>query len=122
MSVYAEGSSLRGPQPDGGGGERHVSRPILTIYQHHMAMCGTPPTFSNEPAGLYIGYFENKYGEQWIFTFNRATREAMLRGGDVDWGSSHAVHDGRVDGLTLGPEEAAWLQACWRAASAPQHR
>jgi hypothetical protein len=77
-----------------------------------------PPAFSNEAADLYIGYFENGSGEQWIFTFNRATREAILRGGDVDWGTAHIVHDGRIDGLILGPEEAAWLQACWSAASA----
>jgi hypothetical protein len=90
--------------------------PILTIYNQHTAACGIPPAFSNEAADLYVGYFENRYGEQWIFTFNRATREAMLRGGDVDWGSAHTVHDGRVDGLILAPEEAAWLQACWSAA------
>ena len=99
-----------------------MSRPILTIYPYHAAACGIPPAFSNEAGDLYIGYFENKYGEQWIFTFNRATREAMLRGGDVDWGSVHAVNDGRVDELTLGPEEAAWLQACWSAASALPNR
>lgn len=99
-----------------------MSTPILTIYHHHTAACGIPLAFSNEAADLYIGYFENRYGEQWIFTFNRTTREARLRGGDVDWGIAHAVRDGRVDGLTLGPEEAAWLHACWSAASAPLHR
>ena len=67
-------------------------------------------------ADLYVGYFENRDGEQWIFTFDRGTREATLRGGDVDWGRAHLVHDGRVDGLILAPEEAAWLQACWSAA------
>src|SRR5439155_18256323 len=64
----------------------------------------------------YIGYFANRYGEQWIFTLDRATGEATLRGGDVDWGRAHAIHDGRVDRPILAPEEAAWLQACWSAA------
>jgi hypothetical protein len=32
-------------------------------------------------------------------------------------GDAHAAPDGRVDGLILGIEEAAWLQACWRAAA-----
>jgi len=99
-----------------------VSVPILTIYNQHPAACGTPPVVANESADLYIGYFANRYGEQWIFTLDRATGEATLRGGDVDWGRAHAVHDGRVDGLILAPEEAAWLQACWSAARAWPHR
>ena len=100
------------------GGEGHVSVPILTIYSQHPAACGTPPVFANESADLYIGHFANRSGEQWIFTLDRTTGEATLRGGDVDWGRAHAVHDGRVDGLILAPEEAAWLQACWSAARA----
>ena len=91
---------------------------MLTIYNHHAAACGIPPAFSNETADLYIGYFANRDGEQWIFTFDRGTREATLRGGDVDWGRAHLVDDGRVDGLILAPEEAAWLQACWSASAA----
>ena len=94
-----------------------MSEPILTIYNHHTAACGIPPALSSASAGLYIGYFANRHGEQWLFTFHRATREAVLRGGDADWGRAHAVHDGQVDGLILAPEEAAWLQACWRAAA-----
>ena len=95
-----------------------MSEPMLTIHNHHAAASGIPPAFTNEAADLYIGYFENRHGEQWIFSFNRATREARLRGGDVGWASPHPVRDGRVDGLILAPEEAAWLQACWNATRA----
>lgn len=95
-----------------------MSGPILTLYNQHTAACGAPPAFTNESADLYIGYFANRYGEQWIFTFDHATREARLRGGDVGWASVHTVREGRVDGLILAPEEIAWLQACWRAAAA----
>jgi hypothetical protein len=73
---------------------------------------------SNESGDLYVGYFANRYGEQWIFTCDRATGVGSLRGGDVDWSTVHVVRAGRVDGLILNPEEAAWLQACWRAARA----
>jgi hypothetical protein len=65
-----------------------------------------------------IGYFENRDGEQRILTFDRATREARLRGGDTGRATAHPVRDGRVDGLILAPEEAAWLQACWSATRA----
>jgi hypothetical protein len=95
-----------------------VPEPMLTIYNHHTAACGIPPAISNDSAELFIGYFANRDGEQWIFTFNRAPHEAILRGGDADWGRAHTIHDGRVDGLILAPEEAAWLQACWSAAAA----
>ena len=95
-----------------------MSQPMLTIYNHHTAACGIPPAVTNESAELHIGYVETRHGEQWLFTFHRATREAILRGGDADWGRAHAVHDGRVDGLIRAWEEAAWLQACWRAAAA----
>ena len=51
-----------------------MSEPILTIYNHHTAACGIPPALSSASAGLYIGYFANRDGEQWLFTFHRATR------------------------------------------------
>ena len=94
-----------------------MSDPILTIYNRHAPASGIPPALSNDAAALYLGYFENRHGEQWLFTFDRVTGEAILRGGDAGWGRAQFVHDGRVDGLLLAPEEAAWLQACWRAAT-----
>jgi hypothetical protein len=95
-----------------------MPEPILTIYNQHVAECGAPPPLDNGSSDLYIGYFENPHGEQWVFTFNRKTREASLRGGDVGWEDAHAVRGGRVADLILGEEEAAWLQACWRAVNA----
>jgi hypothetical protein len=41
---------------------------MLTIHNRHAAACGIPPAVSTEAADLYIGYFENRHGEQWIFT------------------------------------------------------
>jgi hypothetical protein len=95
-----------------------VSEPMLTIHNRHAAACGIPPAVSTEAADLYIGYFENRHGEQWIFTCDRATGEASLRGGDAGWATAHPVRDGRVDGLNLAPEETAWLQACCSATRA----
>ena len=94
------------------------AEPILTIYNQHTAHCGIAPALTKESPAVYVGYFENPFGEQWIFTFDRTTRVARLRGGDVGWATVHVVRDGRVDGLILGREEAAWLQVCWTAATA----
>jgi len=58
-----------------------VSEPMLTIHNRHSAACGIPPAVSTEAADLYIGYFENRYGEQWIFTFDRAMREGASGAG-----------------------------------------
>jgi hypothetical protein len=77
-----------------------------------------PPAFSTEAADLYIGYFENRNGEPWIFTCHRAMREASLRGGDAGWARAHPVRDGQVDGLILAPEQAAWP----RRAGVPRER
>ena len=65
---------------------------------HSGGACGIPPAVSTEAADLYIGYFENRSGEQWIFTCDRATGEASLRGGDAGWATAHPVRDGQVDG------------------------
>ena len=91
---------------------------MLTIHHRHAAACGIPPAVSTGAADLYIGDVENRSGEPWIFTRDRATREARLRGGDADGATAHAVRDGRVDGLSLAPEATAWLQACWSATRA----
>ncbi len=91
------------------------AEPILTIYNQHTAQCGTPPSFSKESPALYVGYFENPFGEQWIFTFDRETRQASWRGGDAGWANVHVVPDGRVDGLIPAPEEAAWPPGFRRA-------
>ena len=62
-----------------------MEQTILTIYNRHTEACGPPPAVSNESPDVYVGYFENRYGEQWIFTYDRRTRTAMLRGGDTHW-------------------------------------
>lgn len=95
-----------------------MSEPLLTIFNSHTPQCGRPPSLNNESPDLYTGYFENRFGEQWMFTFNRRTREATLRGGDVGWENSFSVRDGRVVELILGQDELVWLSACWKAVTA----
>ena len=57
------------------------------------------------------------YGDSNIIhvSYHSARREASLRGGDAGWATTHPVRDGRVDGLSLAPEETADIQACWSA-------
>ena len=90
-----------------------MSEPLLTLRNRHNPTCGDPPIVDDVTGDQYIGYFENSYGEQWIFTLNRESGRAVLRGGDVGWNNKYEVIDGRVDELVLNNEELLWLQACW---------
>src|SRR5437763_1217392 len=94
-----------------------MSEPLLRIRNHHVAGCGDPPIINGDDPAVYIGYFENEYGEQWVFTYHRKTRNAELRGGDAGWNTLYKVVDGCAAGLILTEEERTWLRACWRAAT-----
>jgi hypothetical protein len=92
-----------------------MSDPLLTIRNHHSASCGDPPIVASDNSSTYIGYFENQFGEQWVFTIDRASGDAVLRGGDTGWNTAHEVVNGEVADLILSVEEKAWLRACWTA-------
>ena len=94
-----------------------MSEPLLRIRNHHVVASGDPPIVSSDDPNLYIGYFENMHGEQWIFTYQRKTGQAELLGGDVGWNTRNEVIDGAVPGLILTEEESMWLNACWNAAT-----
>ena len=93
-----------------------MSEPLLKIRNHHAASCGDPPIVASDAAYCYIGYFESRHGDQWIFTLDRKTGVAKLRGGDAGWNSEFNVVDGKVADLVLGNDEQLWLRACWMAA------
>ena len=89
-----------------------MSQPLREIPNHHAATCGDPPVVNGDEPHLYIGYFENEHGEQWIFTRDRKTGIASLRGGDIGWNTPVSVIDGITEMLTLNPCEAQWLESC----------
>ncbi len=93
-----------------------MSNSLLTIQVHHTPQCGTPPAISSDSGNCYIGYFENPYGEQWIFAMDRDTGRALLRGGDIEWDTEIEIVDGQAGDLMLGEHERLWLRACWLAA------
>jgi len=93
-----------------------MSDPLLKIANHHAAACGDPPIVDGNAQNCYVGYFENPHGEQRIFTMNRQTGKAALRGGDVGWNTEIDVTNGTASDLILGQEEQLWLQANWSSA------
>lgn len=102
-----------------------MAEPLLTIFNRHTASCGDPPIESSQPEhNHYVGYFENMFGEQWIFTFDRTAGTGQLRGGDVGWNTRLTVESDGQGGLRLepttiilSPDEGTWLLACWRSAT-----
>jgi hypothetical protein len=60
---------------------------VFVAHNNHDERCGTPPRLRNlDNPGLYYGYFENRYGEQFVFTFDSATKTGTVSGGDLGWG------------------------------------
>jgi hypothetical protein len=61
-----------------------------------------PAGFQHRAADLYIAYVENRHGEQWLFTFNRATRTASLGAGTTSgWRSGLPLRSSK--GRAIGP-------------------
>jgi hypothetical protein len=68
---------------------------VFAAHNNHDTRCGSPPRLRNTAdPGLYYGYFENRYGEQFIFTFDRATGAGTVWGGDLGWGEPKAFTRG----------------------------
>ena len=59
-------------------------QPMFIAYNHHVPSCGRPPQIDTQD-GNYHGYYENEHGEQWLFVYDRKTKTATLRGGDIGW-------------------------------------
>jgi len=91
---------------------------LFVMRNQHAPGCGEPPVFSNEVPGRYHGYFENAYGEQWVFVYDQTMKTGELRGGDAGWAQVYEVGNGQAEPrLVLQQEESEWLRACWRAAT-----
>ena len=75
------------------------------------------PVIEERP-GRYLGYFENKFGEQLVFVHDDGELDAMVFLGDVDWEPRRVSDAGGVLGageLILNDEEWAFVKACWIA-------
>ena len=71
---------------------------VFAAYNTHHERCGAPPRLrSTDNPGLYSGYFENRYGEQFVFTFDRATGAGTVSGGDLGWGEPKEFTRGLLD-------------------------
>jgi hypothetical protein len=71
---------------------------VFSAHNTHHERCGAPPRLrSTDNPGLYYGYFENRYGEQFVFTFDRATGTGVVSGGDLGWAEPQTFTRGLLD-------------------------
>jgi hypothetical protein len=89
---------------------------LLQVRNRHSAEAGTPPRIVALDADQYVGYFENGYGEQALFVYDRDAGTGRLYLGDAGWETAHAVINGAPD-LVLSESELLWVRACWQAAT-----
>ncbi len=81
---------------------------VFAAYNTHHERCGAPPRLRNtDNPGLYHGYFENRYGEQFVFTFDRATGTGVVSGGDLGWGEPKAFTRGLLDEALRSTQDLA---------------
>ena len=89
---------------------------LLEIDNVHTADCGLAPSL--DATDKYVGYFENPYGEQWVFIGDCGTGTAKLFGGDVGWETARDVSLERpCPDLILNEPERLWLLTCFMAMS-----
>ncbi len=84
---------------------------LLRVGNRHAAA----PTIEERP-GRYLGYFENKFGEQLVFVHEAGELAATLFHSDVAWEPRRVTDASGLPGvgdLVLNEEERAFLMACW---------
>jgi hypothetical protein len=80
------------------GQDRDDTALVFAAHNVHHERCGAPPRLRNtDNPGLYYGYFENHYGEQFVFTFDQATGTGTVSGGDLDWDDPKTFTLGLLD-------------------------
>ena len=97
--------------------KQNDDKPLFTVSNHQTDSCGRSPAINGDRPNSYHGYFENTFGEQFVFVYNKETGKAELWCGDAGWEKPFSVVNGSAKGLILSSEEQIWLQACWRAVS-----
>ena len=94
-----------------------MSTTIVQIENHHTERCGQAPRIEHARV-QYLGYYENRYGEQWVLT--DTGDRILLQGGDLGWDQEVTLTDEGDGGFSTSPpivfndDEIAWLRACMR--------
>jgi hypothetical protein len=87
---------------------------VFVAHNNHDERCGPPPRLRNtDNPGLYHGYFENRYGEQFVLTFDLATKTGTVSGGDLGWGEPKSFTLALLDQALRSTQDIA-AQIVWQ--------
>ncbi|CAH1000956.1 hypothetical protein LEM8419_01969 [Neolewinella maritima] len=85
---------------------------VFAITNQHVPDSGELPKVDTE--GKYKGYYENVYGEQFIFLGDRQTERAVIYGGDFGWETEIVIFAGMDGGdWIFGDAEILWISNCY---------
>jgi hypothetical protein len=59
---------------------------LLQVRNRHSQEAGMPARIVDLDANQYVGYFDNGYGEQALFVYDRDAGTGRLYLGDAGWG------------------------------------
>ena len=85
---------------------------LKRLSNHHASLA---PVIEERP-GRYLGYFENKFGEQLVFVHDDGESDAVVLLGDLGWEPCRVSDTGGlpdVGDVILNDEERAFVNACW---------
>jgi hypothetical protein len=89
-------------------------RAILIVGNKHAPGCGKTPEV--DVTGSYVSYYENSFGEQWVFVGNRSDGSIDLYGGDIGWDEPRrATAVKPYPCIMMGHSEQVWYVACLMA-------
>jgi hypothetical protein len=81
---------------------------VFAAHNNHDPRCGRPPRVRNaDNPELYHGYFENRFGEQFVFTFDRATGTGTVSGGDLGWDDPKSFTLGQLEDVAHDTQRVA---------------
>lgn len=93
-----------------------MSENVITIKNRQSKDCGNPPDLKPSIDQM-VGYFENEYGEQSVFIFDKSKKEGLFYSGDAGWDTPFpmTIVNGKVVALdlVLTPKEKEWFVLCF---------
>jgi hypothetical protein len=87
---------------------------LMRLSNHHVSLA---PVIE-ERRGRYLGYFENKFGEQLVFVHDDGESDAVVLLGDLGWEPCRVSDVGGLPDagdVILNDEERAFVNAWWTA-------
>jgi hypothetical protein len=91
---------------------------LFRLRSHHSTRPDIPAEYFETAA--FVSVFENRYGEQWVFTWRHNQPYGVLWGGDVDW-FPEKVWGPETFRWGLTDDEKLWLITSWFAACMGHH-